>query len=98
LVDRTRNFKSNASRFKQKKHENNAPQARFFMKQNAPQARFIKQNAPQARIFDTVLMGTLSYLNSKSFTFHKSQLKIFFFQLVCHLFFTNHSSKSSSFN
>jgi len=32
------------------------------MKQNAPQARFIKQNAPQTRIFDEVLMGTLSYL------------------------------------
>jgi len=37
LVDGTRNFKSNASRFKQKKYEKNAPQARFFMKQNAPQ-------------------------------------------------------------
>jgi len=43
LIDRTRNFKSNASRFKQKKYERNAPQARCFMKQNAPQARFIKQ-------------------------------------------------------
>jgi len=51
LVDRTKNFKTNASRFKQKKYETNAPQARFFMKQNAPQARLIKQNAPQARIF-----------------------------------------------
>jgi len=50
LVDRTRNFKSNATLFKQKQYEKNAPQARFFMKQNAPQARFIKQNAPQARI------------------------------------------------
>jgi len=28
----------------------NAPQARFFMEQNAPQARLIKQNAPQPRI------------------------------------------------
>jgi len=62
LVDRTRNLKSNASRFKQKKHDQNALQARFFIKQNAPQARLIKQNAPQARIFDAVLMGTLSYL------------------------------------
>jgi len=44
--------------------EKNAPQARFLIKQNAPQARFIKQNAPQARIFDEVLMGTLSYLYS----------------------------------
>jgi 3-mercaptopyruvate sulfurtransferase SseA len=60
MVDRTRNFKSNASWFKQKKYEKNAPEARFFMKQNAPQARFIKQHAPQARMFDTVLMGTLS--------------------------------------
>jgi len=34
------------------------------MKQNAPQARFIKQNAPQARFFEEVLMGTLSYLYS----------------------------------
>jgi len=61
LVDRTRNFKSNASRFKQKNYEKNAPQARFFIKQNAPQARLIKQNAPQANFFDQVLMGTLSY-------------------------------------
>ena len=30
LVDRTRNFKSNASRFKQKEIEKNAPQARFL--------------------------------------------------------------------
>jgi len=42
-------------------YEKNAPQARFFMKQNAPQARLIKQNAPQARIFYKVLMDTLSY-------------------------------------
>ena len=61
LVDRTRNFKSNASWFKQKRYEKNAPQTRFFMKQNAPQARLIKQNAPQARFFDQFLMGTLSY-------------------------------------
>jgi len=64
LVNRTRNFKSNASQFKQKKYEKNPPQARFFMKPNAPQARFFKQNALQARIFDAVLMGTLSYLYS----------------------------------
>ena len=44
-----------------KKH---VPQARFFMKQNALQARPIKQNAPQARIFGEVLMGTVSYLCS----------------------------------
>jgi len=44
-----------------KKYEKNAPQARFFMKQNTPQARLIKQNALQARFFDQVLMGTLSY-------------------------------------
>jgi len=30
-------------------YEKNAPQDRFLMKQNAPQARLIKQNAPQAR-------------------------------------------------
>jgi len=64
LVDRTKNFKSNASRFKQKEYEKIAPQARFLMKQNAPQARFVKQNAPQTRIVDEVLMGTLSYLYS----------------------------------
>jgi len=64
LVDKTRNFKSNASQFKQKEIEKNAPQARFFIKQNAPQARFIKPNTPQARIFDKVLMVTLSYLYS----------------------------------
>ena len=44
--------------------EKNVPQARFFMKQNALQARLIKQNARQARIFDEVLMGILSYLYS----------------------------------
>jgi len=32
LVDRTRNFKSNASWFKQQKYGKNAPQARFFVK------------------------------------------------------------------
>jgi len=52
LVDRTRNFKSNTSCYKKKLYEQNAPQARFFMKQNAPQTRFIKQNAPQARFFE----------------------------------------------
>jgi len=44
-----------------KMYEKNAPQARFFMKQNAPQAKLMKQNAPQARLCDLVLMGTLSY-------------------------------------
>jgi len=33
-------------------YEKHAPQARFFMKQNAPQARLIKQNAAQARFLD----------------------------------------------
>jgi len=32
-------------------YETHAPQARFFVKQNAPQARLIKQNAPQAGFF-----------------------------------------------
>jgi len=50
LVDRIRNMKSNASRFKGKIYEKNAPQARDFMKQNAPQARLMKQNAPQAKV------------------------------------------------
>jgi hypothetical protein len=61
LVDRTRKFKSNASRFKPKIYGKHALQARFLMKQNAPQARFIKQNAPQARILDAVVMRALSY-------------------------------------
>jgi len=52
LVDVIRNLKSNASRFKKILYEENAPQARFFMQQNAPQARPIKQNAPQAICFD----------------------------------------------
>jgi len=42
-------------------YEKNAQQAKFFMKQNALQARLIKQNAPQAGFFDLVLMGTLSF-------------------------------------
>jgi len=33
-------------------NEKHAPQARFLIKQNAPQARLIKQNAPQAGFFD----------------------------------------------
>jgi len=33
-------------------YEKHAPQVRFFMKQNAPQARLIKQNAPQAGFLD----------------------------------------------
>jgi len=33
-------------------YELHAPQVRFFMKQNAPQARLIKENAPQAGFFD----------------------------------------------
>jgi len=33
-------------------YEKNALQAKFFMKQNAPQARLIKQNAPQAGFFE----------------------------------------------
>jgi len=79
LLDRIRNFKSNAYRFKKQSYKKNAPQARFLMKQNAPQARHMKQNAPQARIFDQVLMGTLSCWHSMYFIFHKSQLRIFFF-------------------
>ena len=78
LVDRRRIFQSNASRFEPKKYGKDAPQARFLMKQNAPQAKFIKQNAPQARILDELLMGPID--------------------IVCNLFFTNHSSDSSSFN
>jgi hypothetical protein len=42
-------------------YEKHAPHARFFTKQNVPQARLIKQNSPQAGFFDQVLMGTLSY-------------------------------------
>jgi len=41
--------------------EKHASQAKFLMKQNAPQARLIKQNAPQAGFLDQVLMGTLSF-------------------------------------
>ena len=37
---------------KKNSHEKHAPQARLFMKQNAPQARLIKQNVPQAGCFD----------------------------------------------
>jgi len=37
---------------KKTSYEKRAPQARFFMKQNAPQARLIKQNAPQAGFLD----------------------------------------------
>jgi len=60
-------------------NKKNAPQARFLMEQNAPQTRFIKQNTLQARIFDKDLMGTLSYLYSVYFIFHKSHLTIFLF-------------------
>jgi len=33
-------------------YEKHAPQARFLMQQNAPQARLIKKNASQAGFFD----------------------------------------------
>jgi len=75
LVHRIRNFKSNACRFKEKIHVKNAPQARFLMKQNAPQTRLVKQNEP----LNQVLMGTLFYWYSMYFIFHKLQLRIFFF-------------------
>jgi len=52
LVNRTRIFKSNTSRFEQKKYGKNASQARFFMEKNAPQITHITQNAPQARFLD----------------------------------------------
>jgi hypothetical protein len=39
-VDRIKNFKSHASPFKENLYGKNAPLARFFMKQNAPQARY----------------------------------------------------------
>jgi len=41
-------------------YEKTAPQARFLIRQIAPQVRLIKQNAPQAKIFDLVLIGALS--------------------------------------
>jgi len=47
LVDIIRNFKSNAFWFKKILYEENAPQDRFLMTKNAPQARPIKQNAPR---------------------------------------------------
>jgi len=33
-------------------YEKHAPQGRFLLKQNAPQARLMIQNAPQAGSFD----------------------------------------------
>jgi len=89
FVDRIKNFKANACRCKKKKYEKNAPQARFPIKQNAPQARLMKQNVLQARFFDQVPMGTLSYWYRMYFIFQKSE---------CISFFKNHSSESSSFN
>jgi len=61
LVDTTRHFKSSASQLNTKIQEKNTPQTRFFVKQNAPQARLMQQNAPQARFLELVIMGTLSY-------------------------------------
>ena len=52
LADRIGYFISNAPRFKKILYEKNAPQARFIMKQNAPQARPMKLNPPQAIFFD----------------------------------------------
>ena len=62
MVDRIKNLKWNASvnEWEEDFYQKNAPQARFLMKSNAPQARLIKQNAPQAGFFDQVLVGTLS--------------------------------------
>jgi len=44
-----------------KTYEKHAPQVRYFMKQNAPQARLMKQNAPHDRLLNEALMSTLSY-------------------------------------
>jgi len=60
-----------------------APQTRFLMKQNAPQAKLFKQNAPQARF--------QKFLN-------KSFWVLCPVNAVYNCFFTNHSSESSSFN
>jgi len=53
-----------------------------FHGKNALQARLIKQNAPQAGIFSSVLMQWVPCP----------------IDMVCNLFTTNHSSKTSSFN
>jgi len=60
---------------KKTSNQKHALQARFFMEQNAPQARLIKQNARQADFFDKVLMGTLSCERSMLFfsTNHSSE-------------------------
>jgi len=59
--DNVKHTKSNIRYDNKQNYEKNVPQARFFMKQNVPQARLMKQNAPQARFFDQVLKGILSY-------------------------------------
>ena len=56
---------------------------KIFYETNTPQGKlFIRQNAPQAGFFDQVLMVTLYFWFSMQFRFHKSQLRIFFFQLI----------------
>jgi len=51
LVDRMRNFKSNAFRFKRKIHKKKCSAGQIFCGQSAPQARLMKQNALEARFF-----------------------------------------------
>jgi len=60
-------------------YEKNAPQARFLMKLNAPQARLIKQNAPQAGFLDKS-SWLLCPVNAVEFFFstNHSSLGIFF--------------------
>jgi len=63
FVDRIKNFRSNASQNDQKEDflRKTCAAGQMFCEQQAPQARFlIKQNATQAEFLDSVLMGTLS--------------------------------------
>jgi len=63
MVDRIKNLRSNASQNDQQEDcsWNTFAAGQILMKKIAPQARLIKQNALQAGLFDSVLMGTLSY-------------------------------------
>ena len=79
-VDRIKNFIWNAS--PNDEDGKNAPQARFSIKQNAPQAGLQWLNKMRRRPdFLTKSSWVLCPVNA-----------------VCHLFSTNHSSESSSFN
>jgi len=60
-------------------YEENAPQARFFIKNTMRRRQDLSNKMRRRPEFDSVLMGALSCSCSKKIVFHEIQLRIFFF-------------------